>query len=92
MKIKIYTSYNENNNTHYYTMAEVVNALPNVGDPVNGDQGVIRSIWPIRLDAEQGSRDVYNYDYYWIETEYNPGDPDAWTEETAVAIEKRDDD
>jgi hypothetical protein len=85
MKIKVYTGYKEYTNAHLYTWFEIVPYLPEIGDDINGWK--VTGIFPASLDCEQGSDEVYNYDYYEVETVEMDG---ADTMTLFYAIEKPD--
>lgn len=61
--IKAYTDYDERRNIHYYRNFEIVDQLPEVQEY---DDRKIIEIIPLELDCEQGSPEVWNYDYYEI--------------------------
>jgi hypothetical protein len=86
MKIKVYTGYKEYSNTHLYTWFEIVPYLPEIGDDINGWE--VTGIFPAYLDCEQGSDEVYSYDYYEIETVNTTDSTDTMT--LFYAIEKPD--
>ena len=78
MYIKAYTSYNEYNNTHYYTNFKVIDELPAIGSDYNSSidyDTVVTDIKTVLLDCEQGFDSVYDYDYYNII--YNETDKDT---------------
>jgi hypothetical protein len=62
--IKAYVNYSEYSNTHYYRQFQIVEYLPAVGDEIDG--WTVESIDPVTLDCEQGSDQVYDFDYYTI--------------------------
>jgi hypothetical protein len=100
MKIKAYTRYNEQNNTHYYREFEVVDLLPTIGEvkevspEYDGERTTVIAIREVGLDCCQGNDEVYNYNYFEIvETFERLDDDDNWyleeTQSTFVAIPKK---
>ncbi len=80
MKIRAYTGYCERSNTHYYTDFEIVDKLPELGEVVYGDSDNctridygererVTNVCKAWLDCEQGNDEVYDYDYYEIQTQ-----------------------
>lgn len=67
MKIKAYTGYKPGR--HLYNTFDVIDELPKVGEesPYTFDE-IVTSIEPVDLDCEQGNPEVWDYDYYVIET------------------------
>ena len=49
-----------------YRFFTVVDELPQIGDIIEKNQYVVLGINTIRLDPEQPSSEVYDYDYYEI--------------------------
>lgn len=85
MKIKAYTGYSDSHRIHYYTDFEIVDKLPELGEVVYGDEDNcihvnygererVCSIQKIELDCEQGNDEVYDYDYYKVETQFEEYD------------------
>ena len=79
MKIKAYVGMDEYNKVRYYKNFEVVEEIPEVGEDFGyhfGD-GVIETVKDVQklsLDPEQGSVDVYDYDFYKITTDWKEDD------------------
>lgn len=69
MKIRAYVRMDEVNKVHFYKDFEVVDFVPEVGDPCFGEE--IKEITPVQLDVEQGKDEVYTYDYFKIITTMN---------------------
>lgn len=69
--IKVRTNTNEWTNTAYYMNAIIVDELPEIGDTdyskynLHSDEFVAK-IEEAYIDCEQGSEDVWDYDYYWM--------------------------
>lgn len=96
MKVRAYVSMNEASNTHGYKDFEVIAKLPEVGETVYMHSGInetVKSIEPVKLDAEQGKSEVYNYNYYKIvieEKEEFMGDVEINESVYYYAIEKEE--
>ena len=71
-KVKAYIDYNDYNKVHYFEDFDIVDELPKIGDLID-DNKVIK-IEEAKLDCEQGSDDVYNYDYYKLTLKYEDYD------------------
>lgn len=84
MTIKVRTHVNEYNNTHYFSYAEVLDKLPEVGYSYNNSLETIVGIYPASIDCEN-SDDVWKYDFYTVVTEYEDGD-EKQQEEYLVAV------
>lgn len=82
--IRAYTKYDEFNNAHYYNNFKVVNYIPKVNEDYNGEKVI--SVKSVMLDTEQGNEEVFNYDYFCIETIYD--EEEGYTEHYYIAIEK----
>lgn len=92
--IRAYTSYNDYRKIHYYTDFEVIDKLPSLDDKSFGGYDAwnyedfkILEINSVHLDCEQGSQEVYNYDYYEIVIQYKDDDK-LEKDHFYVAIEK----
>lgn len=91
MKIRAYTDYDEGRNQKLYRDFEVVDKLPDVGEvvwgdsddcpdkvkPYHGERERVRTVEKAWLDCEQGSDDVYNYDFYKVITQLEEFDEDS---------------
>lgn len=93
MNIRVYTDYDERSKRKYYRDFEVVEKLPEVGEvvwgdsddspskvpPYHGERERVKSVNKAWIDCEQGSDDVYNYDYYEVATQL-----ETYNEETGA--------
>ena len=85
-KIKVYTGYNYRTNTRYYKNFEVVDRLPEVGEIVwggdyHGERDVVKAVLPVAIDPEQGSDEVWDYEYYAVTIALEEQDDDGeWAE------------
>ena len=94
-KIKAYTGYKPGR--HLYNIFEVVNDLPKVGEesPFSFSE-IVTSIKSVDLDCEQGNPEVWDYDYYRMEsvpksTELDEDDdPEDYKRVKYICIEKED--
>lgn len=68
-KITAYTSYDERTNTRYSRDFEIVSGLPKVNDTFTDAEltVTVKSVFPVALDCEQGSDEVWSYDFYCVE-------------------------
>lgn len=69
--IKIYTSYNEYSNTHYYRMFKVVDKLPAVGDDYEG--GTVTELSEVQKDIEN-SDEAQDMDCYLVKYKDEEGE------------------
>lgn len=87
MKIRAYTSYSERSNSRYYRDFEIVDKLPEIGDVVYGDKDGatvdygererVNNIFAVSLDCEQGNDDIYNYDFFGVDTQFEEYDEES---------------
>lgn len=111
MKIKAYTGYADKTKTHYYREFTVVECIPeseNLEELIKDttltswlNNGKCVSVEEVALDCEQGSQDVYNYDFYKLTyvdiADFHDEDDedkniDDFTNIEYVCIEKAEDD
>ena len=77
-KIKAYVDWNDTNHTHYYKYFEIIEKLPEKKDVFDENGERILKIESVKLDCEQWNKEVYNYDYYVAEIEYDYGVTIDW--------------
>lgn len=95
MKIKAYTGFVPGR--HLYNVFEVINDLPKVGEesPFSFSE-IVTSIEPVDLDCEQGNPEVWDYDYYRMESVPKPteldedDDPEDYKSVVYFCIEKEE--
>lgn len=59
----------EINKVHFYKDFEIIDFIPEIGNPCFDEE--IMEIIPINLDVEQGSDEVYGYDFFKVITTMN---------------------
>lgn len=64
-KIRAYVDYNEQIKKHYYKDFKIIDFLPKIDNTIKYNDTVTQ-IESVELDSEQGSQNVYNYDYFKI--------------------------
>lgn len=74
-KISVCLRENEYRGRRYYKEFEIIDELPQVGDEFKFGIGKVKEVKPCRIDCEQSSDDIWNYDYYRVVTEI-PADSD----------------
>ena len=88
-RIRANVRYNEYNNRLYYRDFQIYEKAPEVGDIIGGEDVI--SVSPIKLDAEQPKWEVYDYDYYRVETTCNGENNEDDNIVLWVAVKKEDD-
>lgn len=89
MKIRAYIGYNDYKKVRYYKDFEIVKNLPELWEEISFNPVyIVTKIEEVRLDPEQGSDDVYYYDFYKIISVSHENDDDESIE--YIAIEKED--
>ena len=73
--IRAYVSMDEVNKVRYYRDFEIKKELPVVGEEFgshfgDGIEEVVKEVKEVRLDCEQGSDEVYEYDFFTVKTEW----------------------
>lgn len=68
-KIRAYVGMDEINKVHFYKDFEIIDFIPEVDDSCFGE--VIKEVVPVKLDVEQGTDEVYDYDYFKVITTQN---------------------
>lgn len=103
MKIRVKTRTDEAEKIAYYRDFEIVKSLPNVGDidevspEYNGEKTTVIGIFEAVIDCEQGSDEIYNYEYFRIRKKFeNLNDDGEWELSNEwdefLAVEKKYDD
>lgn len=101
-KIRAYVNYNDESKTHYYKDFEIIENLPELeteaikNEKYKNCDSLLEKIETVELDCEQGTDEVYKYDFYKLtyfnnmdhfENEY---EDDECESERYVAILKED--
>ena len=73
--IRAYVSMDEVNKVRYYRDFEIKKELPAVGEEFghhfgDGVEEKVKEVKEVRLDYEQGSDEVYKYDFFNVKTEW----------------------
>lgn len=93
-KIRAFVGYNDWTCKKYYTDFTICDSLPekgyDYGSYREGDHKFVKEIKTVKLDAEQGSDKVYDYEYYVVTYDYisSDGEEDEEIEYIATLIEQ----
>lgn len=88
-KIRANVGYDEYNNKLFYQDFWIYKKAPEVGDTIDGEDVI--SVSPVKLDPEQPSWEVYDYDYYRVETTCNGENSEDDNIVLWIAVEKEED-
>ena len=94
-KIEVYTGYNDWTNTRYYRYFTICDELPEMGYDYGSfweeDHRFVKEIKPAHIDCEQGSDEVYYYEYYIVTYDCTERDGTKYEDEEYIAIPLSDD-
>ena len=94
-KMRAYTGYNEWTGVHYYTDFTIRDALPkrgyDYGSLREGDHRYVKAIKSAHLDCEQGSDEVYDYEYYHVIYDCEGADGSTYEDVEHIAIPHQQD-
>ena len=88
-KIRANVRYNEHLNRLYYRDFWIFEKAPEVGDIINYENVI--SVSPVKLDPEQLNWEVYDCDYYRVETTCNGENSENDNIILWIAVEKEED-
>lgn len=87
-KIRANVRYDEHNNRYFYRDFEIWNKVPEIGDTIS-DEDVI-DVSEAHLDSSQGRSEVFDYDYYRVETTCNGENDEDENIVIWIAVEKEE--